>query len=45
MRNGSSLSIQAGAGIVHDSVPENEFNETESKMLATSKVIEPFLGK
>ncbi|EKC70469.1 protein containing Chorismate binding domain protein, partial [human gut metagenome] len=26
--------VQAGAGIVHDSVPEKEFEETKNKALA-----------
>jgi anthranilate synthase component 1 len=32
-------SIQAGAGIVADSVPEREFRETEHKMNATLQAI------
>ena len=34
MRNGRRLSVQAGAGIVHDSVPEAEFQETLTKARA-----------
>lgn len=32
--------IQAGAGIVHDSVPENEYNETENKMRSLLRALE-----
>jgi anthranilate synthase component I len=32
--DGDQAKIQAGAGIVHDSVPENEYNECENKALA-----------
>ncbi|HQB61744.1 MAG TPA: chorismate-binding protein, partial [Spirochaetota bacterium] len=31
---GSKIYLQAGAGIVYDSVPEKEYEETEHKMLA-----------
>ncbi len=31
-KKGDSAFLQAGGGIVHDSVPENEFAETESKL-------------
>lgn len=34
MRNGRRLSVQAGAGIVHDSVPQAEFQETLTKARA-----------
>jgi anthranilate synthase component 1 len=34
MKNGRKLSVQAGAGIVHDSVPESEYQETLSKARA-----------
>ncbi len=37
--NGSKASIQAGAGIVADSVPEREYAETEHKMGATLNAI------
>lgn len=33
-KNDSTLSIQAGAGVVHDSVPENEYQETLNKARA-----------
>lgn len=38
IRNGTAY-IQAGAGIVYDSVPENEFNETLNKAAALFKAI------
>jgi anthranilate synthase component 1 len=38
IRNGTAY-IQAGAGIVYDSIPENEFNETVSKAAALFKAI------
>jgi anthranilate synthase component 1 len=31
---GDTASVQAGAGIVHDSVPEREWEETENKARA-----------
>lgn len=45
MRYGSMVKIQAGAGIVMDSDPESEFQETEDKMKVPLKTIEPFLQK
>ena len=38
--NGNRARLQAGAGIVADSVPEREFAETEHKMGATLEAIE-----
>jgi anthranilate/para-aminobenzoate synthase component I len=35
-----SLSIQVGAGIVYDSLPENEYEETLKKAGAMFKAIE-----
>ena len=32
------LSVQAGAGIVYDSIPENEWRETEAKAGAVIKL-------
>jgi anthranilate synthase component 1 len=32
--------VQAGAGIVQDSVPEREFDETEHKMRALLQALE-----
>ncbi|MDK2973818.1 MAG: anthranilate synthase component [Methanofollis sp.] len=37
---GGVASVQAGAGIVADSVPENEWEETENKALAMLRAIE-----
>jgi len=37
---GSAYHLQAGAGIVADSVPENEFQETRDKLAALAKAIE-----
>lgn len=45
MRYGLTVKIQAGAGIVMDSDPESEFQETENKMKVALKTIEPFLKK
>ncbi len=39
IKNGSKAIVQAGAGIVADSDPEYEYNETERKMAAMMKVI------
>lgn len=38
-RNGGNAFLQAGGGIVHDSVPEREFMETENKMRALITVM------
>lgn len=43
MRTREELTIQAGAGIVMDSVPSKEYDETESKMQMPQKTLEPFL--
>lgn len=37
---GDTLSIQAGAGIVYDSVPQNEWNETMNKARAVFKAVQ-----
>lgn len=42
-RQGTTLIIQAGAGIVLDSIPTEEYRETVKKMHTTSEVITPFL--
>ncbi|MSR87380.1 hypothetical protein EXS70_04400 [Candidatus Peribacteria bacterium] len=42
MRYRKELTIQAGAGIVMDSDPKKELQETEQKMLIPLKTIEPF---
>ncbi len=39
IKNGSKAIVQAGAGIVADSDPEYEYNETERKMAAMIKAI------
>ncbi|NJD75598.1 MAG: anthranilate synthase component I [Candidatus Methanoperedens sp.] len=39
IKNGRSAMVQAGAGIVADSDPEYEYNETERKMAAMIKAI------
>ena len=39
LKNGI-LSVQAGAGIVYDSIPENEWRETEAKAGAVIKAAE-----
>lgn len=40
IRRGDHASIQAGAGIVWDSVPEREWMETQHKMMALVKALE-----
>ena len=42
---GTRCSIQAGAGIVADSDPENEWHETESKAAGLMKALERATGK
>jgi len=37
--------IRAGAGIVHDSIPESEFEETEKKMSACLNAIKSASNK
>jgi anthranilate synthase component 1 len=39
LKKGDRIVLQAGAGIVYDSVPEKEFQETESKLGALAKAI------
>jgi anthranilate synthase component 1 len=34
LQSGSRVSVQSGAGIVHDSVPESEYEETVAKARA-----------
>ncbi|MGB9978184.1 anthranilate synthase component I [Methanobacterium sp.] len=43
--NGNKAKIQAGAGIVHDSVPENEYFECDNKAQAVIKALEVASGK
>ncbi len=38
--SGSTASVQAGAGIVADSIPEREYHETERKMRAMLRALE-----
>jgi anthranilate/para-aminobenzoate synthase component I len=45
MKTGTELRIGAGAGIIHDSVPRNEYDETEAKMQIARSVIAPFLKR
>ncbi|MDI6888679.1 MAG: anthranilate synthase component I [Methanocellales archaeon] len=44
VKEANKLHIQAGAGIVADSVPENEYYETEKKMGAMLRAIETLEG-
>ena len=39
VQSGSRISVQAGAGIVHDSVPESEYDETVNKARALFKAV------
>ena len=41
----NNLSIQAGAGIVADSIPENEHQETMNKAQALKSAVEWAFGK
>lgn len=43
MRIGKTISVQAGAGVVKDSIPAKEFEETEQKMGVPRKTLQPFL--
>lgn len=45
MRSGNELTIQAGAGIVYDSDPEKEYEETEKKMRVATACINFFVKK
>ena len=40
VKSGGKVYVQAGAGIVADSVPENEYEETASKARAVINAIE-----
>ena len=42
-RHQNELRVQAGAGIVYDSIPKNEYEETEHKMGAGMNALKPFL--
>ena len=39
LKQGDRMTLQAGAGIVYDSVPEKEFEETEAKLGALARAI------
>ncbi|BAK48169.1 MAG: anthranilate synthase component I [Lachnospiraceae bacterium] len=41
IKKGSRVYLQAGAGIVADSVPENEYNECRNKAMALAKTLLP----
>lgn len=43
--DGNKAKIQAGAGIVHDSIPENEYFECENKAQAVLRALEVASGK
>ncbi len=40
VQEGENVHVQAGAGIVYDSVPDREFEETENKARALFKALE-----
>jgi anthranilate synthase component 1 len=40
LQEGGKLHVQAGAGIVYDSVPEKEYEETKNKAKALIKILE-----
>jgi anthranilate synthase component 1 len=39
VRKGDVVTLQAGAGIVYDSVPEKEYEETEAKLAALARAL------
>lgn len=45
VREGNTVSVQAGAGIVYDSVPEKEYEETCSKASALFRALETALER
>ncbi len=45
IHEGDRVHVQAGAGIVYDSVPENEYEETKSKARALFHALEDACGK
>lgn len=45
MREGNTVSVQAGAGIVYDSIPEKEYEETRNKASALLKALEKTLER
>ena len=36
---GKTAYLQAGAGVVYDSVPENEFQEAQNKLMALKEAL------
>jgi anthranilate synthase component 1 len=45
VREGNTVSVQAGAGIVYDSVPEKEYEETRSKARALFRALDTALER
>lgn len=45
VREGNTITVQAGAGIVYDSVPEKEYEETRSKARALLRALEKSLER
>ena len=39
LKQGDIVTLQAGAGIVYDSVPEKEYEETEAKLGALARAL------
>ncbi len=39
MKKGDIVTLQAGAGIVYDSVPDHEYEETEAKLAALARAL------
>ena len=40
VREGNKVSVQAGGGIVADSIPENEYEESYNKALAVMNAVQ-----
>lgn len=45
VREGNTISVQAGAGVVYDSIPEKEYEETRSKAEALFRALETALER
>lgn len=45
VREGNTVSVQAGAGVVYDSIPEKEYEETRSKARALFSALETALQR
>ncbi len=45
VREGNTVSVQAGAGVVYDSVPEKEYDETRNKARALFRALETALER